>query len=294
MPSETDLSNLQTEQLEDALIQLASGVSLQDVLHQAGPDAAWMRPMLAAATELKDLPPPCPLPSPDGSLQKMLAHAATLQTPPPVVVAAASPAAAPAEPGLWAKISALFLPAFRGGFHMAALTASILIAFLAGTLLGTGATFAAQQSLPGDPGYGLKRTIENVQLGLALNPTRREYLLAEFNDRRRFETELLSSQGREAEIIFEDEIQSVDGQNVVMGLVINISGDTEIDGLLTPGARVRLHATTNSNGQIIAVKIEVLHPGAPAPTPTSSATSTPPPTVTATPPPTASPLAFRC
>lgn len=290
MSSETELSATQIEQLDEALEQLAMGASLNEVLAKAGAEAAWLRPMLTAATVVKDLPPPYPLPSPDASLQRMLAHAEKLQVAPPVV-ARPMPAAKPDSPGLLTRIMAMFTPAVRGGFHVAALAASILIAFLAGTVFGTGAIFAAQQSLPGDPGYGLKRTLEDVQLGLTFNPVRRDYLQAQFNDRRRLETEQLLEQGRQAEIIFEDKIQTVDDNNLVMGLVINLTDSTEIDGQLTPGARVRLQAITDANGQITAVKIEVIQPGTPVATPTASPTNTASPTSTATPPPTATPSA---
>lgn len=287
MPHEIDLSATQIEQLDEALVELALGASLNDILAQAGSDATWLKPLLMAATEVKDLPPPHPLPSPDASLQQMLAHAAKLRAAPPVT-ARPTPVTPPASPGWWAGIMAVFTPMFRRGLHVTALTAAILIAFLAGSLLGTGAIFAAQQSLPGDPGYGLKRTLEDVQLGLAFNPARREYLMAQFNDRRRMETELLLDQGREAEIVFEDQIQAVNDQSVVMGLAISITDSTEIEGLLTPGARVRLEAVTDASGQVTAVKIVVIQPGTPAPSPTATAspssTATASPTATATAP----------
>lgn len=280
MSRETDLSANQIEQLDEALVQLALGAALDDVLAEAGANAAWLRPLLMAATEVKQLPPPHPLPAPDASLQRMLAHADTLRAAPPAA-ARPSAVASPASPGLWARLMAMFAPALRSGVHVAALAASILIAFLAGTLLGTGAIFAAQQSLPGDPGYGLKRTIEDVQLGLTINPARREYLQAQFNDRRQLEAELLLEQGREAEIVFEDKIQTVNDNSLVLGLAINITDSTEIEGLLTPGARVRLEAITAADGQVTAVKIVVIQPGTPAASPTP--TASPSPTVTASP-----------
>ncbi|HRV95884.1 MAG TPA: hypothetical protein P5526_27270, partial [Anaerolineae bacterium] len=71
----------QADKLDEALALLAAGLSLDEVLAEAGDDAAWLRPMLALATEVDALKVDIPIPSSQASLDRLLAHANSLATP---------------------------------------------------------------------------------------------------------------------------------------------------------------------------------------------------------------------
>ena len=62
------------EKLEDALAMLAAGMPLEEILAEADGDAEWLRPLLALAAEVGDLQQAIPIPSPEASLQKLLAY----------------------------------------------------------------------------------------------------------------------------------------------------------------------------------------------------------------------------
>jgi hypothetical protein len=263
------------EQLEDALALLAAGLPLETVLSEAGVEANWLRPLLEMAGEVTRLQPGVPIPPPEASLQTLLAHGRKLAQPP-------RPKSRPMA-GWWAIFNP---PRLAGGFRGALVAVSLVTAFLAGTVLGGGLTMAAQDSLPGQRFYGLKRMGESIQLSLVVNPNSRDQLLQTYNHRRRFEAELLLQQGQRVLVAFEDKIEAVSRQAVTIhGLIVQFGPDTTIQGELVPGALVRLEAITKPPQALLAVRITVIQPGPPTPTPTASPTATPRPTATATPTP---------
>ena len=74
-----------TEKLDEALTLLATGLPLEDILAETGEDTAWLYPLLEMAADVRDLQQAVPLPGPEASLGKMLAHADTLRNASPQV-----------------------------------------------------------------------------------------------------------------------------------------------------------------------------------------------------------------
>jgi hypothetical protein len=255
---------------------LAAGIPLETILAEAGEDAEMLRPLLQTADETQTLRA-VPVPPPDASLRKMLAYSETLST--------GTQAAPPVSPGLLNRLANPFKTWGQSfvltGTRMATLTAMVMFVFLAGTVLGSSITLAAQDSLPGQSLYGLKRLTETMRLGITWNETILDQLQETYNQRRRMETNLLLKQGQEASVVFETNIRSVDGTTLQLdGLVIHITPDTVINGELTPGTRIQLEAITQPPDTLVALTLTVIDP-APVVAPTS--TSTPTPTLTVTP-----------
>ncbi len=284
MDSDTLISNKRAEQFEHTLAMLAAGIPLETVLAEAGGDADWLRPMLETAALTAELKHAVVIPPPQASLQRMLAHSQTMTAPP--VKSAPKPNPLTAILGLLSRGLAPLATGFKG----AALAASLLTAFLAGTIMGGGLSFAAQDSLPGQPLYGLKRTEETIRLNLTANPVSRERLLETFRLRRQMETTLLLHQGEHVMVVIEDKITAIsDNVITIDGFATELTPETTITGELTVGAQVRLEAVTRPPDQLTALTIIVTTPGPPTPTssPSPTATSTPNPSPTPTITPTA-------
>jgi uncharacterized membrane protein YgcG len=266
------------DQLEDALAMLAAGMPVADILADAGDDADWLRPLLEVAAEVKELRPAISVPSPEASLQRMLAYSQKL--------AADSPPA-PAQSN-WS----IFLGNLLSGGWLPRLAAGLVSALFIVVLLGSTLTVLAQRSLPGQPLYALKRAGETLRLSLTLDPAQRGQLLENFNQQRQTEAKLLLEQNQVAAVSFSGRVDSVTGSSLtVAGLVIQLTPQTKVSGILAAGARVDVEALTQPPDRLFALAVTVVEPAPPAPTPlpspTSTSTSTPSPTVTATPTPTA-------
>jgi hypothetical protein len=158
-------------------------------------------------------------------------------------------------------------PAQRSYGRLALLVASLLIAFAA--VLG-----AAENSLPGDALYSVKRLSENA---------RSTIIGEQFGGRRLDEIRVLLALKREADVDFTGKIERIDGADwQVAGLDLQV-------GAATPGAdsaalddTVHVTAHTTGRGELVALSISVLEKGiaptpTPSPTPSATATDTPVP-----------------
>lgn len=264
------------DKLEDALAMLAAGLPLEEVLAGAGSDAAWLRPLLQTATDIQQLQADITLPPPDASLQRLLNHGQQLAAEPP--------------PAGWREtLGNLFSGKYKLAFTGTAavvMAAALLVVFLAGGLLGGGLVLAAENSLPGQPLYGVKRLGETLRLTLAQDSVRQAQLLDSFNQRRWEEAQLLLRQNSRAEITLTGVIESVTDKGVVVNnLLIQIGPDATTGGQLTVGAQIRVTGTTQPPDKLVAASVTVIQPAPPQPTPTPSPTATvtpPAPSATAT------------
>ncbi len=144
----------------------------------------------------------------------------------------------------------------------------------------------AESSLPGDSLYAMKRLTENIRMFISNN---QEVLESQFSQRRISEIEHLVAQQREAEVVFEGEVESIDGTDwLIAGLRINISSEISIPGSIQVGSRVEVSAATTRTGQIVAASIRVTG-GEPTP-PSTLPTNVPSLTPTHTPSSTSSPV----
>ena len=100
------------------------------------------------------------------------------------------------------------LPRARRGTSWTFLRPAFGVA-LAGVVLLAGAGTAAAGSLPGDPAFGLKQAIENVQVTLTFDDTARLRLLADIADRRLGELEQVSSSADKAPVASQEYADAV-------------------------------------------------------------------------------------
>jgi LysM repeat protein len=172
--------------------------------------------------------------------------------------------------------------------RLASLAAAVVLIF--GLMLG-GTVAVAQNSLPGDSLYGIKRWSEDVRLFLSGN---NETLRTNFDQRRVDEIYKLFILKRETEVNFEGVILTITPNELtVAGLPIQVT--VQESNSLQIGERVQVHAMTTASGRLIAQDIQIIEqqkqPLAPTampptvtttPTPSSTATNTPVLSATAT------------
>jgi uncharacterized membrane protein YgcG len=256
------------DKLEDALALLAAGIPVDDILAEAGVDAEWLRPLLALAGEVGELQAAVPVPSPEASLERMLAYGREL--------AATTPPAAPVQPN-WVAT----LVAFLSNGWLPRLAAGLASAFLLVFLLGGMVTVLAQRSLPGQPLYGLKRAVENARLNLTFNPETRAQLLETYNQQRQAEAKLLLQQNEVAKVGFWGVVQAINETSLTLAdFTVQLTPQTQVNGTLAAGARVEIEALTQPPDHLTALTITVIEPAPPTPTPLPSPTATPSPTPT--------------
>jgi hypothetical protein len=272
----------QEDTLAHAIELLTAGESLDTILASAGADAEWLEPLLTAAKAVHDLRDAVPIPSAEVSLARFLAQAEQ--------VASGHPSE-PAPRHWWDPWAArLRLPAGGGLRWASAAISVILLAFaltLGGALfLGSPAVMAAQNVLPGQLVYPVKRLGEGIYLWLPQSSESRSAKFAEYEKRREEEVRLLLNRRLEARVTYRGRVDALGAsQAIVNGISLQVVNDTQIEGPLATGAWVLVDARTLRSGEIIAMRLVVEQPGR-APT-ISSPTATPQPAATPTPRPTA-------
>src|SRR5512136_1701732 len=191
-------------QLEVKLIEcldaLAQGESIERLLSRYPQEAAQLRPLLETAASLPRLRMEPSEAAKMQSRQKFMAQADLLRRTTP-------------------RKTMGFLPRLATGFVAAMLVAGVL---------GTGAVAASGSALPGDPLYGLKRTVENAQLNLNGSAAARESLSDQFAQRRRDEVNQLLSAGRPGDVEFRGVIEALQSKAwIVSSVVVQLNADTQ-------------------------------------------------------------------
>ena len=256
--------------LETKLIECLSaidgGESIDQVLARYPDDAARLRPMLDVAAALPAIRMQPSQAAKQASRARFLAQAAALR------------GEAPARRGFFAWL--MPRPATRRAMTSVAAVAAAFI------VIGAGVVAASGAALPGDPLYGVKRTVESVRLSLA-SDTARGTLSAQFDQERIAEVAQLLDLGREAEVEFKGTIESVQPDAwLVAGLVVRINDSTRVTGEPQIGLRAAVTGRAQ-DGMLIGTSIAV-EPGEPAepapmPLPTIEPTETPEPSITPSP-----------
>lgn len=254
-------------QLIECLDALAQGQLIDQILARFPQDAPRLRPILQTAAGLSTLRQTPSEAQKIQSRQKFLAQADQLRR---------STVRRPRG----------FLPRLAVGFLAAALFAAVL---------GTGAVAASGTALPGDPLYGLKRSVENVQLSTASSPTARQELQTEFEQRRLGETETLLKAGRESTAEFSGPIEALQPDHwIIAGVTVLVDKNTVIEGMPRIKRLAEVHGVTGPGGlRATAISIESggdseISP-TPSPTTTPEATRTPAEPATETPEPASEP-----
>jgi len=238
-------------QLEMKLIEcldaLGQGESVERILARYPEDAAQLRPLLSTAAGLPALRMEPSEAAKIKSRQQFMAQADLLRRTSP-------------------RKSMGFLPRFVTGFAAAALVAVVL---------GSGAVAASGSALPGDPLYGLKRTVEDVRLQSASSPTQRGELQHEFEQRRVGEANELLDAGREGEVEFTGTIEEIQPKAwIVSSLVVQLDANTSIVGTPQINRVAEVRGVTGPSG-LRATSISIESSGESEITPTPDATETP-------------------
>jgi len=253
--------------LDECLTAIASGTTVEAAVARYPALADELRPMLEAAQAAGAWSAPVAVPHAVqmSSRAGFLARAAELR-------AGASPAS-------------------RRGFLQQLLTTrawatglAVVLALVIGTY---GVVSASAPSLPGDTLYGVKRTVEQVEMSLAPDPQTRAQLEEQFAVRRVDETRALTAQKREAQVEFRGLVESITGEQwSVAGMTVIVANGTRVNGSPAPGVWVEVSGATQLDGTVRALAVTVITEGeTPTPTaPTASATGLP--TATRTPAPT--------
>jgi type VI secretion system secreted protein VgrG len=246
--------------LDDCLNAVASGAAVEAAVARYPALADELRPLLEAARAVgaQNAPLAVPHAGQMSSRARFLARAAELRSPAP-----------------------------RRGLRLPWLTARPLaggLAVVLALMIGAyGVVNASAPSLPGDPLYGVKRTVEQAQLILAANPLARAQLEEQFAARRVDEAQALVALKREAPVEFRGRVASIAGERwSVAGMTVMVGNEARVNGAPSPGAVVEVAGATQLDGTVRASQVSVIA-GDGKPEPIASATPTSAPSATATP-----------
>ena len=188
------------------------------------------------------------------------------------------------------------LPRRVSAWATVSVTAVLVLALLTGT-----AVAASARSLPGDLLYPVKRVVENAQLSVTRDPTARETLQKQLEQRRLEEVQEVIKLGRVVERLdFSGMIEALEpGSWVIGNRTVLVDERTEVEGVPALGARAWVEARVEHPGELVALRIRILAPpptATPVPAPATEQPPTAiPPTATCTattaPPPIQTPAA---
>ena len=246
--------------LSTCLDDLEQGDTVQAILSRYPEQSEELRPFLETAAQISQLASQPTVAAQQNSQALFLAQAAALS----------SPQAAPIP--LWVTLRRLLVP-----------VASLAVVLL---FLGFGLISTSTTALPGDNLYPIKRSIENLRMMRASDSEQILDLSSQFQQERLREISMLLLSGREADVIFEGQIEAIDAASwVVEGLTVQINSGTIIDGSPQVGEIARVDGYTSA-GSLYANQISVITG---RPDPDVIPLPTVPPTETPTEEPTAKP-----
>ena len=130
-----------------------------------------------------------------------------------------------------------------------ALLVVIIILFLG----GYGVFTASARTVPGDPLYPVKISVENTQLRFARDPIKRLELVESFEEERLTEIEEMTSRERSGEVTFVGGLSKMDAdQWLVANVNVLITTETQISGDIQPGYQVEVHGILQPDGRLVA------------------------------------------
>lgn len=132
---------------------------------------------------------------------------------------------------------------------------------------GTGLVRAASMTLPGDNLYPVKRTWEDVHVLFTFDLQAREALEVEHENERLQELKQLFMSGRSVQVDFSGLVtRQSENLWLVSGVAVAISAQTEIPVQpIVEGNAIRVVGITQSDGAVLAQRIELLPAGVPLP-----------------------------
>jgi hypothetical protein len=221
--------------LVDALAALESGETVEQILGRYPAEADQLRPMLRAAVRLTS----------HGQAVRRAAPSAQARSRAAFLARAAGYRPRPAP--------AVFLTRLVSSrVALSFLTVLVVVAAIGGTVIG-----ASAASLPGDPLYGVKRSVENVQLSLTFDPARRVSLEESYGQRRTEEVKAVQAVKRSVPVEFAGAVQVISATEwTIGGLTVQVNTDTVIDGNPQVNDLVEVTGHTLPDGGIVAERIE--------------------------------------
>ncbi len=226
------------EALQEGLLALENGQTIEEVLARYPKEAEALRPLLALARAARaEAPAEMPQSANDRQRRSLLARAADLRI------------------SRAAKRKRVIRPVLRYAMSLA------LVAILVVT--STRLVSASSGALPGDQLYSVKRSWEDLQLFLVFQAEDHQLLESRFTQERLDETHLLLTQGRSAPISFSGLVMhQQDGTWLVSGIRVAITASTVMPtrpiGASEP---VMITGVTGPDGTVVAQNVQLLQPG---------------------------------
>jgi uncharacterized membrane protein YgcG len=172
----------------------------------------------------------------------------------------------------------------RPFFSLARVSGGFAVALI---VIGIAAGLLAEDSLPGDALYGVKRITENVRVSLSSDPAAQA---RQFEQRRLSEIRGVLALRRVADVEFEGEVQSTNSPDwQIADLAIRVAPDVPGSQVVKVGDEVEVQASTTAQGELVATSIKLIKASIPTITPTLTSTPTTTPSVTPSPTPSATP-----
>jgi hypothetical protein len=132
----------------------------------------------------------------------------------------------------------------------------IIIAVL--LLSSGGLVVASAQAIPGDQLYGVKRTLETVRLGLAVNPQSHQHIEELYQSRRVDEVQRLLELGRPEMVEFYGVVEEqTDVYWMISGIEVKLGPETVLIGDILPGMTVEVEGATQPEGIVLASEIHL-------------------------------------
>ncbi|HTX92376.1 MAG TPA: DUF5666 domain-containing protein [Anaerolineales bacterium] len=142
----------------------------------------------------------------------------------------------------------------RGHFRRSFLTAVSVIIIL--VMSGNGLLLASAHSLPGDPLYPLKRSVETTQLNWSVDPAQKSALQSVFSQRRVDEAKTLITIHRVESVEFNGVLtDQSNGQWVVSGIPVVVDPQTQVENGIGVGDEIQVSGSTNQDGEVNAVHL---------------------------------------
>lgn len=219
------------EQLIEALDDMERSRSLEEILRERPALAPELRAYLQTAEQLAGLSP-APRPQAAAASRRAMLQRAAQER--------AQAEARPPAPPFWRRF-----------FYSFAAFAVLLL--IAGGLLAP----RAQEAVPGDTLYPLKRTSEDVRLLLA-PPAQKDDLRQAFEEERNHEVYVMLRTGRDGVAGYTGEIKALGRETWEIGnITVQLTEETLVQGEPEVGARVSAHCRIE-DGEVIAESLAVL------------------------------------
>lgn len=228
--------------LDESISALQAGVPVEDILSEVPDLATELRPLLYAATLLAD---PNPALVPDEKKAALRAEYLAQATKLPAI-----------SPTFTEKAQAVVRVVKRRLTRKAVLSDLITITLtmmLTLVMVAAILAYAANDAIPGDLLYGIKRVSENVRLSVTFDQEGRKTLEDTFNQTRLAEIEQLIEQNRAAVVQFRGTLETK-GETlwIIEGITVLLSTDTTVQGAPQEGDQVEIVGFLKTNNVLVA------------------------------------------